>query len=66
MAPVEDPVEVFPVEALPIGGSLNEVGSLPPLTGRVGILPMPGTSASSSFPSSLGSLVLPLAVVGRA
>ena len=63
---VEDPVDAFPVGASPVGGFPNEAGSLPPLTGRVETLPVPGTSASVYSPASLGLLVLLMVVVERA
>ena len=58
MAPVEDPVEASLVVDFPV-----EADFLLPLTGPVEILPVPSTSTSVSFPTSLGSRALLLAAV---
>ena len=70
-APVETPVEAspvvdFPVEASPVVDFPVEAGFLLLWTGPVETLPVPGTIASASFPTSPSLRALLLAVVEQA
>ena len=61
VALVEDPVEAPPIVVFPV-----EADFLLPLTGPVETIPVLGTFASAAFPTSPGSQMQLLAVVGRA